>query len=182
LTSERAAIVTSGVARFELEPHNCFACGALNEHGLNLVIHCEPGRAWTELGLERRFEGWDGVAHGGIVTTILDEGVAWSLIAEDTWGVTARLSVDFKRPVPVGRPIRALGELVRARRRLFDTRATLVDADGTPLAVATALYVAAPADRKEAMRERYGVRLVADDEADGQRSEADDAPGPGDGA
>ena len=49
------------------------------------------------------------MAHGGIVCTILDEVMAWALVAEDNWGVTARMNVDVPRPVPIGRPIRAEG-------------------------------------------------------------------------
>ena len=53
----------------------------------------------------RRFQGWDEIAHGGIVGTILDEVMAWSLYDHDNWGLTARMNVDFKRPVPLGRSI-----------------------------------------------------------------------------
>jgi acyl-coenzyme A thioesterase PaaI-like protein len=111
LTSEvqqgtRPAIETP-TGRFEFAAHNCFACGTLNAGGLGLVLHVEPGRAWVELALDRRFEGWEGTIHGGILCTVLDEVMAWALVGEDNWGVTARMAVEFKRPVGVGVPIRA---------------------------------------------------------------------------
>ena len=146
---------------FEFSPHNCFACGTLNAHGLHLLLHVEQGRSWTELTLERAFEGWEGIAHGGIVCTILDEVMAWALVGADNWGVTARMSVSFRRPVPVGRPIRAEGTVSRMRRRIVETTATLVDqATGEVLATATGTYVAADEGRKQELRERYGFRLV----------------------
>ena len=78
-----------------------------------------------------------GIAHGGIVCTILDEVMAWSLVAADNWGVTARLAVDFKRPVPVGRTIRAEGWVTEMRRRLVDHgRLDRRCRDGTLLATA----------------------------------------------
>ena len=101
-----------GEPSFEFEPHNCFACGTLNEHGLRLELHLGERRSWTELSLDPRFEGWVGIAHGGILATILDEVMAWSLVAEDSWGVTARMYVKFRRPTPVGRQIRAEGWIV----------------------------------------------------------------------
>ena len=116
----RPAIDTPG-GRFEFVPHNCFACGTLNAGGLGLALHVEPGRSWTELALDRRFEGWEGVVHGGILCTILDEVMAWALVGEDNWGVTARMTVDFRRPVDVGAPIRAEGWITRSRRRIVDT-------------------------------------------------------------
>lgn len=147
--------------RFEFAAHNCFACGTLNTNGLGLVLHLEPGRCWTELELDRRFEGWEGIAHGGITTTILDEVMAWSLVESDNWGVTARLVVAFRRPVPIRKPIRAEGSITNARRRVVDTAARIVDvASGEELATATGVYVAADADRKREIRERYGFRRL----------------------
>src|SRR5215207_1584328 len=84
---------------FEFEPHHCFACGDLNEHGLHLQLHANPDGAWVELALPPEFQGWDSIAHGGIVCTILDEVMAWSVIGRGTWGVTARLNVAFRRPI-----------------------------------------------------------------------------------
>jgi uncharacterized protein (TIGR00369 family) len=142
---------------FPIKPHHCFACGDLNVDGLRLRLHIEGDGCWTELRLADRFEGWQGIAHGGIVCTILDEVMAWSLARTDSWGVTARMAVDFKRPVPVGAPIRAEGRLVRSRRRLHETEARLVDArDGTVLALATAVYVAASPEQRRALKARYG--------------------------
>jgi acyl-coenzyme A thioesterase PaaI-like protein len=150
--------ITVGGTRFQFEPHNCFACGTLNEHGLHLELHMEPGRSWTELSLDPRFEGWDGIAHGGIVCTILDEVMAWALVAEDSWGVTARLSVAFRKPVIIGQPIRAEGWVARSRGRLSETAARIVDADGVVLATAEATYAAAGAERRRELQARYGFR------------------------
>lgn len=164
MTSEAAGFARSlapdsEAQAFELVPHNCFACGTLNEHGLGLQIHVEPGRSWTELTLESRFEGWEGIAHGGILCTILDEVMAWALVAEDNWGVTARMSIDFRRPVEVGTRLRADGWVTHARRRLVETAARIVDAaSGTELATATGLYVAAEEERKRELQRRYGFR------------------------
>ena len=172
MTSEATAtaVVRAPGTTFEFSPHNCFACGTLNTHGMQLLIHIEEGRSWTELQLERRFEGWEGIAHGGILCTILDEVMAWSLVGADNWGVTARLAVDFKRPVPVGRTIRAEGWVTEMRRRLVTTVGSIVDvADGTLLATADALYVAATEDRKRELQERYGFRAGSDVPGTGAR-------------
>lgn len=147
-----------GVPRFEVGPHHCFACGTLNTHGLGLVIHVEPRRAWVDVELDRRFQGWDDIAHGGIICTILDEVMAWSLAGEDNWGVTARMQVEFRKPVPIGQPIRTEAWITRSRRRLIDTEARLTDGTaGTVLATATGVYVAADESRKAELRERYGI-------------------------
>jgi acyl dehydratase len=147
--------------RFAFEPHNCFACGTLNAHGLHLELHVDGERCWTDLAIPGRFQGWDEIAHGGIVATILDEVMAWSLVDHDNWGLTARLSVDFKRPVPLETPIRAEGWITQTRRRLISTAGRIVDpATEALLATAEATYVAAPDDRKRELKERYGFRLI----------------------
>ena len=172
MTSEATAtaVVRAPGTTFEFSPHNCFACGTLNTHGMQLEIHIEEGRSWTELRLEQRFEGWEGIAHGGILCTILDEVMAWSLVGADNWGVTARLAVDFKRPVPVDRTIRAEGWVTELRRRLVTTAGSIVDvADGTLLASADALYVAATQERKRELQERYGFRAGSDVPGTGAR-------------
>jgi uncharacterized protein (TIGR00369 family) len=159
-TEGRADLRISG-RLIEIEPHNCFACGSLNAHGLQLVLHADDDHCWTELTLALRFEGWAGIAHGGILCTILDEVMAWALINHDTWGVTARMTVDFKRPVPVGIPIRAEGRVIEAHRRLYRTEALILDpASETVLATAQGVYVAAPEERKRELKARYGFRYV----------------------
>jgi acyl-coenzyme A thioesterase PaaI-like protein len=151
--------------RFEFAAHNCFACGTLNTSGLGLALHLEPERCWTELELDRRFEGWDGIAHGGIISTILDEVMAWSLAGSDNWGVTARLSVEFRHPVLIRTRIRAEGQVTRSRRRLVETAARVVDvASGVELATATGVYVAADAARKQELQARYGFRRLDTDD------------------
>jgi uncharacterized protein (TIGR00369 family) len=167
LTSDRAVTledVRIGGSRIVLEPHNCFACGQLNVNGLHLELHASGGRCWTELELDRRFEGWEGIAHGGIVSTILDEVMAWALVDHDVWGVTARMRVDFRRPVPIGRRIRAEGRVTDANRRIVRAAGVIRDAaDETELARAEATFVAAPEARKQELKERYGFRLEPDE-------------------
>ena len=159
MTSEPRVIDVPGVPRFVVAPHHCFACGTLNDHSLGLVLHVEPDRAWVETTLDRHSQGLDDIAHGGIVATILDEVMAWSLAGADNWGVTARMSIAYRKPVPLVVPIRADGWIARHRRRVMDTEARLIDArDGTELATATGVYVAADEARKAELRERY--RLV----------------------
>jgi acyl-coenzyme A thioesterase PaaI-like protein len=164
LTSE--VVTTAG--RFEVAPHACFACGELNVHGLHLVLHVAEDACWTELTLLPDFQGWEGIAHGGIVATILDEVMGWALASADSWGYTARLSIEYRRPVPIGARIRGEGRVVEHRRRLLSTTARLLDPiSGDVYATAEGLYVAAPLAQREELKARYRFRLVPDDVPDG---------------
>jgi acyl-coenzyme A thioesterase PaaI-like protein len=124
---------------------------------MGLTIHVEPRRAWTDLSVEPRFQGWDGIAHGGILATVLDEVMAWSLVADDHWGLTARMEIQFRRPVEIGRPLHAEGWVRRSRRRLVDTEARIVDVEsGLVLATSTGVYAAVDDARKGELQARYG--------------------------
>ncbi len=160
--AERPAL-RQRVGRFDFAAHACFACGQLNVHGLRLVLHAADDRCWTEAVIPATFQGWEGITHGGVVSAILDEVMAWSLIGAERLGFTARLEVDFRRPVPIGRPIRAEGWITDRRRRRFDTQASLTDiATGTVLAEAHAIYLGAAVGQEQALRERYDIRIVED--------------------
>jgi uncharacterized protein (TIGR00369 family) len=181
LTSDLAptpASETATASTFEFEPHNCFACGTLNEHGLRLDLHLGERRSWTELTLDGRFEGWVGIAHGGIVATILDEVMAWSLVAEDNWGVTARMTVEFRRPIQVGSRVRAEGWIVRSRKRIVETAARIVDRSGTVLATAEGTYLAADETRKRELQARYGYRAAVARRRDNPDRRGDDVATP----
>ena len=95
------------------------------------------------------------------MATLLDEVMAWSLVAEDNWGVTARMSVEYRRPTPIGSPSGPRAGSSAAASTLVDTAAQLVDADGTVLAKAEGRYVAADETRKRELQARYGYRARA---------------------
>jgi uncharacterized protein (TIGR00369 family) len=164
LTSEVATTAPSrrdAKGAFTFEPHHCFACGELNEHGLHLQLHVNPEGSWAELTLDPEFQGWDAVAHGGIVCTILDEVMAWSVIGRGTWGVTARLNVTFRRPIATGRPIRAEGWVVELNRRASRTAGQVLDAETREvLATAEGTFMALPNDQLERLQARYGMRRI----------------------
>lgn len=165
MTSEARPTTEMAGRRFTFEPHRCFACGELNEHGLRLVLHTDATGCWTELAVPSPFQGWEDVVHGGILCTILDEVMAWSVIGRDVWGVTARMAVDFRRPVRVGQAIRAEGEVTDGSRRLFRTQGRILDAaSGDVLASSTGTYVAAPAARLAELKARYRLRPADDRE------------------
>lgn len=153
-----------GEGAFAFEPHRCFACGELNEHGLHLELHTDPEGAWVETTLAPAFQGWDAIAHGGIVCTLLDEVMAWSVIGNGTWGVTTRLNVAFRRPIRTGTRIRAEGHVVSMNRRAAKTAARVIDpASGQVLATAEGMFMAVPEADRPRLMARYGMRRLGAD-------------------
>jgi thioesterase superfamily protein len=177
-TATREALALAGSRRFETAPHNCFACGQLNSHGLHLDLHTQADCCWTELSLPVRFEGWEGIAHGGIICTVLDEVMAWSIIDRGLLGMTARISVAFRRPIPIDIPTRVEGWVLEAGRRLIDTAGRVIDGrTGETLATAEARYAGAPEERQRELRDRYRIRVVADGDGISEGDTADTPDG-----
>lgn len=137
--------------------HNCFGCGKGNAHGLQLDFHAdERGGVWTEFEPAARFEGYVGMVHGGVISTVLDEVMAWSLYRRETWAVTAELTVRYRAPVVVGERIRATGWEVASRGRRIEMAGDIRRArDGVVLASATAVFMRVPEDQAAAWRDRY---------------------------
>ena len=52
----------------------CFVCGPENQNGLHLDMESRgKGRVNGRFNLPKKFRGWPGLAHGGIISAILDE-------------------------------------------------------------------------------------------------------------
>ena len=140
------------------DDHGCFGCGRLNPHGLRLrfAATADGEGVWAPFTPRSVDEGFAGVVHGGIVTAVLDEAMAWALYARGVWAMTGRIEVRFRRPVEIGVPTRATGRLVADRGRALEVAGDVrCEADGVVLAEATATFVRVPAEQARAWEERY---------------------------
>ncbi len=138
--------------------HNCFGCGRLNAHGLHLEFRLNPAGdgVWTRFLPSARFEGYEGVIHGGIISTLLDEVMAWSLYRDDIWAVTGRMSVRFRTPMMVGEPVLAIGHIGQRRSRLIEMTGELLrETDSRVIADATASFVKVSEAQSRVWRAQY---------------------------
>ena len=120
----------------------CFVCGLENPFGLRLHFYDNGAdEVWAEFALGPNHQGFPGVAHGGVVAASLDEGGGRVMMTQDgrRMGMTAKLEVRYRQPVPLDTPLRALGRRVRDRGRLVSTHAEIRDAAGQVLAEAEVL-------------------------------------------
>lgn len=106
----------------------CFICGPHNPIGLKVKPERDEaaGRAWLTVVIPADFQGWEGVAHGGIVAALLDEVSVYAGMGISKQIVTAELTTRYVRPVPVGRDI-----VVEAKVREHIRRSIRVDAQLT---------------------------------------------------
>ena len=124
----------------ELEAQNewCFACGRLNPCGLKLTFEESDDTYITHFTGDPEHQGYDGIMHGGIVSTLLDEIMARYIYAKGVTAVTARLEVRYLKPTPIGVPLLIKGRIARHKGRIYETTGTIELPDGTVTAEGTA--------------------------------------------
>ena len=121
----------------------CFACGPHNPVGLKLTFHEEGDEYVTSFTAAREYQGYEGMLHGGIIATLLDEIMARHVWAKHGAAATAKLTVQYRRPVPTDVPLDIRGRILGERRNghAFETAAAIRAQDGTVLAQATGLVI-----------------------------------------
>lgn len=87
------------------------------------------------------FQGWQGVLHGGLVSTVLDEVMVKAASQKGFKTVTAELTVRFKKPAPIVNHFIVSGKVTGQRGRVVSAEASLEDENGTVAAVASGKFV-----------------------------------------
>ena len=94
----------------EIEGKTCFACGESNPIGLHMHFRTDEERMLSSFVIPETMVGWDQTVHGGIITTILDEIMGWSIIyLLKKMGVTRSINVEFLKPIQAGQKVTAVG-------------------------------------------------------------------------
>jgi uncharacterized protein (TIGR00369 family) len=123
--------------------NNCFVCGENNTGGLRLhfEIDKEKQTLQTTFTPPPVYQGYDGIVHGGILCTLLDEAMAKLVYELGFQSVTASLEVRFKTPAPVLEPLSVYGEIVEMNKKLIRAKARIEKKDGTVIASGTSVLV-----------------------------------------
>lgn len=120
---------------------NCFVCGKANPIGLKVEFqYNQEGCARADLVLTELFEGYPGVIHGGILSTLLDEVMAKAVIKSGKIAFTARLNVTYRKPLAPQGTVHLEGQIVTAKTRTIQTRAKIFD-DNIVYAEAEAVFI-----------------------------------------
>jgi uncharacterized protein (TIGR00369 family) len=120
-------------------PGSCFACS--NPSGLNLrFVHTKDG-AMTRCTIPGTYCGFDGLVHGGIIATLLDETSCWAIFARlGRLGVTREMTTRFIKPVLIGAELAVTARIVSHDPRTAMVHATICDAAGDVLAEAESAW------------------------------------------
>ncbi len=122
------------------ENKNCFACGPENEYGLHLEIRADDKGAECEFVPNKKWEGYNGIMHGGITATILDEIMVYAAFGKRLWSVTADFKVKYVKPVPLGEKVYVKAKVKDIKKKLIYCEAEIRNKEGKILAKGEGRY------------------------------------------
>jgi acyl-coenzyme A thioesterase PaaI-like protein len=136
--------------------HACFGCGDDNPIELRLRFAPDGDGVKASFVPGPEHQGFQDVVHGGIISVVLDEAMAWATARAGIWVVTGEMRVRFRQPLKIGELTSVVARVSGTRGRLVTAAAELqLDRDGSPVATSSATFVKVDADVKAAWRARY---------------------------
>ena len=134
----------------KLQPNslNCFVCGLENEHGLHLRFYeTAKGEVTVETVVPDHYQGYPGIVHGGIVASLVDEAlgrVHMGPTEDPRFMFTAKIIVNYRKPVPTLKPIRIVAHALKNKRRSATSVCAIYGPDDELLVEADAILVNVP--------------------------------------
>lgn len=132
-----------------LRPRHDPATGPHNPVAPPLVMHGQAdGSVLGEVTLGMAYQGQPGMAHGGISALMLDHALGFANGWAGIGGMTARLTLNYKRPTPLFVPLTVRGRQTKVEGRKIWCESSL-EHDGEVLVTAEALFIAGHLPRPE---------------------------------
>lgn len=105
---------------------DCFVCGQSHPFGLRLQFTImEPGRVWSRITCDKRWNGYAAFVHGGIVASIVDGAMTHALFSAGIIAVTASLTIRYHHSLHNDCEMEVEAYRVQSRRRLHCVEATI---------------------------------------------------------
>ena len=110
----------------------CFVRGDGNPRGLQGRFYRDGSKACLVVTPDRKFNGYEGILHGGVAAGLLDETMGWAAaLAVGRMCLTAEITVRYIGQVPVERPLKIVAEPVKVTRRLCVVEGALWEVNST---------------------------------------------------
>lgn len=110
--------------REQVHPY-CIICGS-HGHGLHLHFRLiDDGGVEAAFACPDLYQGYDRILHGGVTSSLLDAAMTNCLFAHGVSAVTAEMTIRFRHPITIGRPVTVRAHLQRAQNPLYVVEADL---------------------------------------------------------
>ncbi len=118
---------------FRSDANHCFVCGVGNPIGLQVDFRMEDEMCVAEFTPGTNHCGYDGVVHGGIIFSALDDVMANWLFLKGHKAFTAKCDIRYRDALPVNTTVRLEGECIRQRGRLTQMAGKMIRVDTNEL-------------------------------------------------
>ena len=122
--------------------HYCFGCSPVNPSGLQMKFSANQDTVFSNVTIPDHLCGWSNIAHGGVLTTILDEVMSWAALHFlKRITMTKSMNIEFIKPVYIRNPLKAEGNVLeRTGKHDAVMEGILYDAAGVACAKSTANF------------------------------------------
>ena len=121
---------------------NCFVCGPDNPHGMHVQFRMEGEYCRAEFTPPAHLCGFDGITHGGILFSLLDDVMANWLFLQGERAYTGKCEVRYREPAEIGDALLLESNLIKRRGSTAEMAGRILRAaDSTVVAEATARFV-----------------------------------------
>jgi acyl-coenzyme A thioesterase PaaI-like protein len=134
----------------------CFVCGLRNPAGLRLAFfedhESAPKQVRAEILIADQYQGYPGVAHGGILAAILDELAGRAVLIDggpDDLMMTLKMELRYRLPTPTETPLTGVGWVTQHTGNRARAHGELRLPDGRVSAEADLVIVSPPGDVDE---------------------------------
>jgi len=98
----------------------CVICGQGAHRGLGLRFFlCENGEVQAEFECPEIYQGYEGLLHGGIISSLLDSAMTNCLFAHGIVAVTAEIKVRFCHPIELGKKLHVQASIQQVQSPLY---------------------------------------------------------------
>lgn len=123
----------------------CWVCGQSNPAGFRIRLQVRDSVVTAEFAPQAEHSGYGGVVHGGVLSALLDEAMAWAAcVRARRFCLAAELQVRFIKPVPPRRILVVKATASEGQHRLINASAILSGTDGTAYARSAGRFVPMP--------------------------------------
>lgn len=120
---------------------NCIICRNNGTGYPNLLFTVDDkGIIKADFQCKQVFQGYPGLMHGGIISTIMDAAMTNCLFAKRVAGVTARLSIKFHKPVRTDGMGTVRAWILKESKQLYELKSEIWQ-DGIIRATSTAKFI-----------------------------------------
>lgn len=137
---------------------SCFVCGEDNPRGFRLRLQIENNHIILQYKTQPTDTGYKQIVHGGVLSTLLDEAMAWAaIVASGKLCVAAEIALRIRKPVRVNQLIHVEGWATKAVPRLVITQGMIRDMEGRELLHADGKYLPMPRDHAETSEDDFVI-------------------------